>query len=141
MGPLIVACTDFSPCSEVAVASAAEIARLRGSRVLLIHICDPPPRKERPTEIWNESAIRQLREARQRHFRDFSDNDVQYDAIPSAEPVSAICAVARNLRASMIVLGSHSRTGLSRQLLGSVAENTVRHSPCSVLVVRAPVDG
>jgi nucleotide-binding universal stress UspA family protein len=36
----------------------------------------------------------------------------------------------------LVVVGTHGRTGLSRVLLGSVAESIVRHAPCSVLVVR-----
>jgi nucleotide-binding universal stress UspA family protein len=35
----------------------------------------------------------------------------------------------------LIVSGSHGRRGAARLLLGSVAEKTVRHAPCSVLVV------
>jgi universal stress protein A len=38
----------------------------------------------------------------------------------------------------MIVTGTHGRTGVSRTLIGSVAERVVRHAPCSVLVVRPP---
>ena len=37
---------------------------------------------------------------------------------------------------SLIVMGTHGRTGLPRALLGSVAEKVVRHAPCSVLVAR-----
>jgi nucleotide-binding universal stress UspA family protein len=36
----------------------------------------------------------------------------------------------------LVVVGTHGRTGIRRVLLGSVAENVVRHAPCSVLVVR-----
>ncbi|HSK04246.1 MAG TPA: universal stress protein [Kofleriaceae bacterium] len=36
----------------------------------------------------------------------------------------------------LAVIGTHGRTGLSRFLLGSVAEKVVRHAPCSVLAVR-----
>jgi len=36
----------------------------------------------------------------------------------------------------LIVMGTHGRTGISRFLLGSVAEKVVRHAPCSVLVAR-----
>ena len=36
----------------------------------------------------------------------------------------------------LIVLGTHGRSGISRALIGSVAERVVRHAPCSVLVVR-----
>jgi nucleotide-binding universal stress UspA family protein len=37
----------------------------------------------------------------------------------------------------LVVTGSHGRRGVRRFLLGSVAELTVRHSPCSVLVVHS----
>ena len=48
----------------------------------------------------------------------------------------AIIAVATNLKADLIVMGTHGRRGFSRLLLGSVAEEVVRRAPCPVLVVR-----
>ncbi len=47
-----------------------------------------------------------------------------------------ILARAEALDADLVILGSRGRTGLTRLLLGSVAEAVVRHSHCSVLVVR-----
>ncbi|RLB39396.1 MAG: universal stress protein, partial [Deltaproteobacteria bacterium] len=47
-----------------------------------------------------------------------------------------ICKIAKDTKASLIILGSHGRTGMLRRLLGSVAEATVRHAPCSVFIVR-----
>lgn len=47
-----------------------------------------------------------------------------------------IIARAEALDVDLIILGSRGRTGLSRLLLGSVAEAVVRHSHCSVLIVR-----
>jgi nucleotide-binding universal stress UspA family protein len=38
----------------------------------------------------------------------------------------------------LVVTGSHGRRGITRWLLGSVAESTARHAPCSVLVARRP---
>ena len=43
---------------------------------------------------------------------------------------------AKKLGASMIVMGSHGRTGLRRLLLGSVAERTLRYASCPVLIVK-----
>jgi nucleotide-binding universal stress UspA family protein len=40
----------------------------------------------------------------------------------------------------LIVVGSHGRRGFRRLLLGSIAETTVRHAPCSVLVVHGGPD-
>lgn len=37
----------------------------------------------------------------------------------------------------LIVIASHGRTGVTRALLGSVAEGVMRQAPCPVLVVRA----
>ena len=48
----------------------------------------------------------------------------------------AILDCASEWRPDVIVLGSHSRKGFDRLLLGSVSESVVRHAPCSVEVVR-----
>lgn len=56
--------------------------------------------------------------------------------IESGPPAEVILARARSLGASLIVIGTHGRTGVARLLLGSVAERVVREAPCSVLVVR-----
>ena len=39
----------------------------------------------------------------------------------------------------LVVMGSHGRTGVERLLLGSVAENVVRHARCPVLIARRRV--
>jgi len=131
--PLIVACTDFSPCSEEALRRAASMAIRDGHRVLLFHGCEPHRGSEKG---FDAESMHDLREARQKHFGAMSDNDVQYDAVPSGQAAKAICKAARDHHASLIVLGSHGRTGVWRQVLGSVAEHVVRQAPCSVLVVR-----
>jgi universal stress protein A len=48
-----------------------------------------------------------------------------------------ILQVAEEVGANLIVMGTHGRRGLSRALLGSVAETVVRHAPIPVLTVRA----
>ena len=54
-------------------------------------------------------------------------------------PWHTIVEAAKSGRYDLIVVGTHGRTGLPRVLLGSVAENVVRHAHCPVLSVR-PVD-
>jgi nucleotide-binding universal stress UspA family protein len=48
----------------------------------------------------------------------------------------AMCDLARRRNSGLIVTGSASRRGLERWMLGSVAEKTLRHAPCSVLVLK-----
>ena len=49
---------------------------------------------------------------------------------------AVIVRQAKKLRAAMIIMGNHGRTGLRRLLLGSVAERTLRYAECPVLIVK-----
>jgi nucleotide-binding universal stress UspA family protein len=53
-------------------------------------------------------------------------------------PVTEILRFAERENVDLIVMGSHGRTGLSRLLMGSIAEGVMRKAPCPVLVVRQP---
>jgi len=53
-------------------------------------------------------------------------------------PVTRILEVAEKLKPSIVVMGSAGRTGLSRMLLGSKAEQVVRTSPYTVTIVKLP---
>ncbi len=56
--------------------------------------------------------------------------------LKSGEPRETIHAVATDLCADLIVMGTHGRRGLSRALLGSVAEYVVRTASLPVLTIR-----
>lgn len=53
-------------------------------------------------------------------------------------PVEAICHYAGKQAIDLIVMSTHGRSGLTRLMMGSVAERVLRVSPCPVLVVRHP---
>jgi nucleotide-binding universal stress UspA family protein len=57
----------------------------------------------------------------------------------TAPAAAAIADLAEEVGADLIVMGTQGLTGLEHVLLGGVAERTVRHAPCSVLTVKAPV--
>ena len=50
-------------------------------------------------------------------------------------PIETILKKAKSISADLLVLGTHGRTGLGRILIGSVAENILRHTSCNTLVV------
>lgn len=58
--------------------------------------------------------------------------------VRQGDPRTVIVDEASEWGANLIVMGSHGRTGLTRMLLGSVAQAVVGHAPCSVEVVRHP---
>ncbi len=56
--------------------------------------------------------------------------------IPMGRPEEGIVKAADFKQASLIIVGSHGRTGLKRLLMGSVAERVIGHAKCPVLVVK-----
>jgi nucleotide-binding universal stress UspA family protein len=56
------------------------------------------------------------------------------------DPAGEIVRIAAEEGVDMIVLGTHGRSGISRMLMGSVAEGVVRRAPCPVLVYRAAAE-
>jgi nucleotide-binding universal stress UspA family protein len=52
-------------------------------------------------------------------------------------PADEIVRLASGHMVDLIVVGTHGRTGLTRVLVGSVAESIMRHAKCPVLVVKA----
>lgn len=63
---------------------------------------------------------------------------VQYQ-VAEGDPAAAIVRAAKETNCDLIVMGTHGRTGLSRFLMGSVAEQVVRLAPCLVMTVRNQV--
>jgi nucleotide-binding universal stress UspA family protein len=51
------------------------------------------------------------------------------------EPYRFIVDEAKKIKADMIVMGSHGRTGIKRLMMGSVTARVIGHAPCKVLVV------
>jgi len=56
--------------------------------------------------------------------------------VASGLVADTICNSAASWDADLIILGSHGRKGLSHFLLGSVAEEVLKKSPCSVEVIK-----
>jgi nucleotide-binding universal stress UspA family protein len=63
-------------------------------------------------------------------------NDVQVTVFSEyGDTAEGILACAKKFEAEMIIIGTHSRSGIDRFLMGSVAEDVVRNSEIPVLVV------
>lgn len=80
-----------------------------------------------------EQTMKQLRELYQG-----SGELVQF--LPEGNPQEEIINTAESWDADLLVLGTHSRTGLAHFLVGSIAESVVRHSKVPVLVVPTKTD-
>src|SRR5687768_16467615 len=91
-----------------------------------------------PRPIWEiaeEQARTELDEFLSNIDPEFADSVRK--VIVHDDPAHAIIELAERENMSIIVMGTHGRTGAARLLLGSVTERVVREAPCPVLTLRA----
>ncbi|MBM4362042.1 MAG: universal stress protein [Deltaproteobacteria bacterium] len=142
--PKLVVPIDFSDCSERALAYAADLARCLSGSLHLVHVV-PASAYIAPPLVAGPTLVGDLREQSQRAFDEALAQARREHAVPlSGElaegvPHREILRLASAAGATLIVMGTHGRTGLEHLLLGSVAERVLRSSPVPVLTVPRPV--
>jgi len=138
----ILVATDFSESAEPALAAAAVEADRRGVDLAIVHALDvahPALAAFDASAVLPAVTIEALRTACNEMLT--ATRERLHASGPAlvveGAPAGAIAHTAKDLHASLVVVGTHGRTGLKRVALGSVAEGVIRRAPCSVLVVRA----
>lgn len=140
----IICPVDFSEGSEVALERAAELARALGADVELLHVYQLPVlRLPEATITANPEFVAALTNRAQDALNGYTKKLQSQGVIASASliegnPPTVIVEQALKTPASMVVLGTHGRSGFKRFLLGSVAERVVRTSAVPVMVVHLP---
>ena len=133
----LVCATDLSPTSAPVVQTAAALSRLLGAEMELFHALVLPPLS--PPELAEVSFVNELLASAEAAIRAQATAARAASATVSTQvqigSTDAILDHAAQTRADLLVVGTHARHGLSRALLGSVAERTLRRSRCPVLVV------
>jgi nucleotide-binding universal stress UspA family protein len=142
--------TDFSDCSGAAFVFACDLAKKLGAKITLLHVWDVPflwpsvgdtmvtvPAEEPMTVA--QLVKKRANEEIQRFLAEKAPQGVDVTArLEMGDPTRVVCELAQSQRHDLVVMGTHGRTGLSRMLAGSVAENVVRHCAVPVLTVRTP---
>jgi nucleotide-binding universal stress UspA family protein len=145
---IIYAC-DFSPASLAAFPHAVRLAHLCGAELTIFHVLPTPATFFAadggyvPQEIWDDIAARARADVNaevDRLVRRAVEAGVQASAalVDGDTAAAAIVKAATDLKAQLLVLGTHGRTGIAGFFLGSVAARVVATAPCPVLTVRAP---
>jgi nucleotide-binding universal stress UspA family protein len=134
--------TDFSEHSAAALRVAGGMAKAFGARVIVFHA----QRMEVPI-YFTAAQTQVLRAQLQRSARaawgfvnDFAKQHLPAEVEHSVllmedDPVQAILTVLKDLRAGLVVMGTHGRTGIARLRLGSVSESVLRQVSVPVLTV------
>jgi len=131
----ILLATDGSTCCDNALARALEIAQERKAKLSAVSVVYTNDEfyavgQDVMKELYQE-ADKVLDKVRNWA----GDLGVQTELfVRDGEPHQAITAMAAEISASLIVMGSHGRKGLTRLLMGSVTERVIGYADCPVLI-------
>jgi nucleotide-binding universal stress UspA family protein len=134
---------DGSELAQLAIEQAGELLA-PGRTALVLCVWQPAdvgfvPIDDRHLDAQNATQVKEAAERTAAHGASLAEKagfQSQSVAVEAAPTWKGILKTAEEHKASLIVIGSHRRSGLAERLLGSVASAVVTHSAASVLVVR-----
>ena len=138
--------TDFGDCSTPALRLAVDLAQKLGAELILLHVVQDivlsMPDAVMPTPV-SVPDLAQMIAAGRTGLTNLIARENLAPLNPRMEirvgsPVAEIVAAASELKADLLCVGTHGRTGLAHLLLGSQAERIIREAPCPVLTVKPP---
>jgi len=150
--PPILVAVDFSAHSKAALEHALLLSECMQSPIAVLHVVHDPGDAPGYYQVkGRKKQLRRLEDVAGEMLDDFMNKFIKrhpkHQALQKSKrllvtglPVTRILEVAKKLNPSMMVIGSAGRTGLSRFLLGSKAEQLVRVCPFSITVVKLPND-
>ena len=141
----IMVASDLSKVSRGALNTAIVFAQPKGAELIILHVLVPiapfvPEQLIQPgiLETIEVDARRRAEQQLARLAAAARKTGVRVKVILlSGDPADQIIRAARKHRADLIVVGTHGRRGLSKMMLGSVAERVLRTAPCPVVTVRS----
>lgn len=128
----VLIATDLSPVSNFAIPFGYALVGARGGEVYLLHV--RAKAKSGVSELDITAQLRALVPTRGVPAGVVTRTEV----VEHPETSRAISQAAERLGVDVVCVASHGRSGLSRALLGSVAEAVMRESRRPVFIVRPP---
>ncbi len=137
----ILFATDFSTCAERALGYALTLTDLWKSELTVMTVLELYPGMD-PDYTVNKMYLDHLRDEGTRQLASLETRvkaagRAIATRIDVGIPSQCVQAVAEEIGADLLVVGTHGRTGLDHVLVGSTAERVVRIAPCPVLAVKA----
>jgi nucleotide-binding universal stress UspA family protein len=139
----ILCATDFSPESRQALRVATRLAKESRADLVIAHAWYVPPSAYEGEYVFPAPVIQDMVAEEQKSIDAAVEEATSAGApfvagkLVSGAPWAEIVGLLEHEAFDLCVIGTRGRTGISRFLLGSVAEKVVRHAPCSVLAVHA----
>jgi len=132
---------DFSPLADLALGQAALLAsQLPAADIHIVSAVETARDRisHARTEDFGFEVGERLRTKAASALRDVEAGSTVrvFVHVTHGDPAGEILALAEDVQADLILVGTHGRQGLKRLLMGSVAETVVRNATCPVLVMR-----
>jgi nucleotide-binding universal stress UspA family protein len=132
----ILYATDFSSYSNQAYFHAVALAEQHGASLVVAFVYTPE--FERPSGTDDKKPDREYWRGQLEQIRPLNPRIPVQHVLLEGDPAAELVEYANENMVSLIVMGTHGRTGVERLLMGSVAERVLREARCSVLVVKMP---
>lgn len=133
---------DFSSATHGVLAATLDLAKSTGARVVLMHAVQPPviTTDYGVTADLLRETLEVTETAARKQVEHLEKLVTKTGVAVSSELVTGFAAghileLARRLRASYIVLGSHGHTAVYDLLVGSTTHAVLKKAPCPVVVV------
>jgi nucleotide-binding universal stress UspA family protein len=131
----ILFATDASREAELAATTAAELVKATASELQAVHVNPQYVYARAVRTAETEEVARKVLEEQVDHLRT-EGVDVAEAHLRVGQPATVIVALAEDMAAGLIVVGSRGLGAIRRALSGSVSDAVVRHAHCPVMVVR-----
>jgi universal stress protein A len=142
----ILTAIDFSESSDFAFEYALTLARQFQAELILMHVINEPVdlRGFYVPHISFEQLEKEIEEGAEKMMEKFCQTKLGdftkfTTVVVAGIPYEEIIRKSKETGASLIVLGTHGRTGIDHLIFGSTAERVVRSAACPVLTIRMPV--
>jgi nucleotide-binding universal stress UspA family protein len=132
MGTIVVGYVP-KPEGKAALRRAAEEAKLRGMRLVVVNSHRGGREFDSDDALESESSLEEVRTELAKHG---VEHDVR-QLVRGMDPAEDLVNVADELDADMIVIGLRRRSPVGKLILGSNAQRVLLDAPCPVLAVKA----
>lgn len=131
----ILLATDFSISAQQAFAYAIKLSTVLKARLVILTVVKAVPWARNSPSLHGRHTAAMLELGRMARIAAETNLTVR-PTLVFGIPSDSIVEIAQEVKATLVVMGTHGRTGWDRFELGSTAEAVVRAAPCPVLTVR-----